>query len=304
MATPAVAPTKTDLTKTMDCTFVTTHFRMGIGRMRQIKQIEVTTTADKTQLRHQKQLIDSPELDEIRSQDGYLQRHLDSISCHYDKSTRFVPNVELAKLYKAMQAYQQIRRPKLVAQFMAEYRKLETLDFAPLAAVLGDQFHRADYAPADEVEAGFDFSFELRPVGKIDLAGLPDFIVEMELEKEQTKRAAAVDEWTKTMRVALHGVITQLFDAVKKDPISGKRKKFYDSHVENLMGFCKTFPTRNLGDDSECMKMRDDIRSLMKGVTPDMLRESENLKDTIAAKLATLKAEASVLVISTGRKFR
>jgi hypothetical protein len=304
MATPAVAPIKTDLSKTMECTFVTTHFHMGIGRMRQIKTLEVTTTADKTQLRHQKQLIDSPELDEIRSQDGYLQRHLDSVSCHYDKSTRFVPNVELAKLYKAMMAYQKIRRPKLVAAFMAEYRKLEALDFAPLAAVLGDQFHRADYAPADEVEAGFNFTFELRPVGKIDLAGLPDFIVEMELQKEQEKRAAAVDEWTKTMRVALRGVVNQLFNVLKKDPITGKRKRLQDDTVNGLVEFCKSFPNRNLGNDTECEGLRNQVLSLMKGVTPDMLRESENLKDLVAEKLAKVNDELGVLVIATGRKFR
>jgi hypothetical protein len=304
MATPAIAPNATDLTKTMECTFVTTHFHMGIGRMRQIKNLEVTTTADKSQLRYQKQLIDSPELDEIRSQDGYLQRHLDSISCHYDKSTRFVPNVELAKLYKAMTAYQKIRRPKLVAAFMAEYRKLEAVDFAPLAAVLGDQFHRGDYAPADEVEAGFDFTFELRPVGKIDLAGLPDFIVEMELQKEVEKRAAAVDEWTKTMRLALHGVVNQLFNVLKKDPINGKRKRLHDETVEGLVEFCKSFPNRNLGNDSECMNIRNQILSLMKGVTPDTLRESENLKDHVADGLEKVKEQLGGLVIATGRKFR
>jgi hypothetical protein len=303
MASPAVAPAL-NLAKTMECTFVTTHFHMGIGRMRQIKNVEIVTTADKSLLRHQKQLIDSPELDEIRSQDGYLQRHLDSISCHYDKSTRFVPNVELAKLYKAMVAYQTIRRPKLVDSFMKAYRKLEAIDFAPLAEALGDRFARADYAPSDEVEAGFDFTFELRPVGKIDLAGLPDFIVAMELEKEQTKRAKAVDEWTKTMRLALHGVVTNLFDALKKDPITGKRKKLFDSNVENLVDFCRSFPGRNLGEDAECLAVRDQIMSLMQGVSPDMLRESENLKDHVAAGLEKMKDGLGVLVIATGRKFR
>jgi hypothetical protein len=48
MASPAVA-LNTD--KTLDCTFITTHFSMGIGRMRQVRNLVVTTTADKTQLR-------------------------------------------------------------------------------------------------------------------------------------------------------------------------------------------------------------------------------------------------------------
>jgi len=301
MATPAVAPAAD---KTLECTFITTHFSMGIGRMRQVRNLEVTTTADKTQLRHQKQMINSPELDEIRSQDGYMTRHLDSVSCRYDEATRFVPNSELAKAYKAMMAYQTIRRPKLVEKFMAEYRNLEAVNFAPLAAVLGDQFDRGDYPKAEEVEKGFSFYFYLRPVGKIDLQGLPDFIVAMELEKEQAKRAAAVDEWTKVMRVALAGVVDSLFNALKRDPITGKRKALKDANVENLVEFCKSFPSRNLGNDAECMKLRDQINSVLSGLSPEQIRNSERVKDHIAETLAEVKKNLGNLVIVSGRRFR
>jgi hypothetical protein len=301
MASPAVA-LNTD--KTLDCTFITTHFSMGIGRMRQVRNLEVTTTADKTQLRHQKQMINSPELDEIRSQDGYMTRHLDSVSCRYDEATRFVPNSELAKAYKAMMAYQTIRRPKLVEKFMAEYRNLEAVNFAPLAAVLGDQFDRGDYPKSEEVERGFSFYFYLRPVGKIDLQGLPDFIVAMELEKEQAKRAAAVDEWTKVMRVALAGVVDSLFNALKRDPITGKRKALKDANVENLVEFCKSFPSRNLGNDAECMKLRDQINSVLSGLSPEQIRNSERVKDHIAETLAEVKQNLGNLVIVSGRRFR
>jgi hypothetical protein len=304
MASPAVAPVKTSLKRTEDCVIIVLGFKMGIGRLRQTSGLEVTTTADKTQLRHQKKLIDSPELEEIRSQDGYMKRHLDSLSCYLDEGKRMLPKVAVEKLYKALVAYQTIRRPKLVASFMAKYRSLEATDFVSLAAVLGDQFDRTDYPKSDDVEAGFAMNFTLHNIGDVDLKGLPDFIVAMELEKEQTKRAAAVDEWTSTMRIALHGVVTNLFDAVKVDPITGKRKKFYDSYIDNLMEFCTTFPSRNLGDDAECLAIRNQIVSLMSGVSPATIRESENMKQHLATKLAELKANSAMLVQATGRKFR
>lgn len=303
MASTAAVP-EIDTKKTEECTFVTTHFGMGIGRMKQVKNLKVETNADPSQLRHQKKLMDVPELEEIRSQDGYMKRHLDSISCRYDEATRFVPNVELAKLYKALVAYQTIRRPKLVENFMKVYRKMEADDFASLRVALGDTFHRGDYPAADEVEKGFTFYFYLRPVGKIDLSGLPDFIVAMELEKEQTKRAAAVEEWTKTMRVALAGVVNQLFNALKRDPVTGARKKLFDSTVEGLTEFCKTFPQRNLGNDDQCMKLRNQILDIMKGVDTEMLRESESLKDAVAAKLETVSTELNSMIVAVGRKFR
>ena len=64
MAAPAVAVSQfesVDLSKTAECTFITVHFKMGIGKMRQIRGLKVETQADSSKLRHQKQLIESPE---------------------------------------------------------------------------------------------------------------------------------------------------------------------------------------------------------------------------------------------------
>src|ERR1035438_10297606 len=57
-------------------------FHMGIGNLRQIK-VKTETTADPSQIRNQKQLIDSPELDEIRSQDSKLRKYVEKNSSRY-----------------------------------------------------------------------------------------------------------------------------------------------------------------------------------------------------------------------------
>jgi hypothetical protein len=215
MATSSVS---LDLKKTTDCVFITTHYHMGIGRMRQIANLKVETTADKTQLRHQKKLIDSPELDEIRSQDGFMNRYIDSKSCNYDKSTRFLAKSEVTAVVRAAEAYRTIRRPALVAKFMAEYRKLEALDFIPLADALGDQFDRGDYPDSNTVENGFSFEYNLREVGHVVLAGLPAFIIEQEIEKDRVKREVAVIEWRDAMRFAGQKAVEALFDALKPQP--------------------------------------------------------------------------------------
>lgn len=301
MATPAIA---VDLSKTKDCVFITTHFSMGIGRMRQIRNLSVETTADKSLLRHQKQLIDSPELDEIRSQDGYIIRHLNSKSCSYDKATRFLPKTELTPVYRAMEAYRTIRRPALVAKFMAVYRELEATDFEPLRVALGSEFDRGDYPKADQVEAGFDFTFTLRPVGEVNLAGLPDFIVAMELEKEQRIRLAAVLEWRDTMRFAGQKAVETLFEALKPQP-DGKRRRLVDSTVENLQEYLNTYNTRDLAGDVEYQKtVIEPLKAIMKGVTMDKIRHSDNLKAYIVKQVGEVKQHASLLVQATGRKFR
>lgn len=307
MTTAAVAPA-VDLGKTKDCVFISTHFHMGIGRMRQIRDLEVWTTADKSQLRHQKQLIDSPELDEIRSQDRQLISHLNSRSCKYSDSMRLLPKSEVEKMYKIVEAYRTIRRPKLVAKFMEKYRELEAIDFEPLSRPapygLGDQFKRSDYPPSSEVEAGFYFEYELREVGKVAIDGVPAFIVEAELKKDAEKREAAVIEWRETLRFAGVEVVNALFDAVKPQP-DGKKRKLFDSAVDNLQEFLSTFNLRDLAGDAEYQtKVVVPLQKLMKGVTMDKIRHSDNLKEHIAKEVAEIRKSASLLVQATGRKFR
>jgi hypothetical protein len=310
MASPAVAPiAAVSLKKTEECVFITTHTTMGIGRMRQIRNLEVVTTADKSLLRHQKQLIDSPELDEIRSQDGYMTRHIDSKSSRYSKATRFIQKTELAALYKSLRAYQEIRRPALVAKFMTMYRALEAVDFEPLSRPspegLGDKFDRGDYPNSDVVEAGFSFTFNIRPVGAINLEGLPDFIVAMELEKELAIRQAAVLEWRDAMRLMGMEAVDALVNALTPDATTGKSKRLFDTTVTNLTEYLDTYANRDLAGDAEYQeKVVTPLRSIMKGVTMDKIRESQNLKKYVHDKVASIKQTAAVLVQETGRKFR
>jgi hypothetical protein len=293
---------KLDLTKTENCVFITTHFTMGIGRMKQIKDLNVVTDADKSQLRHQKKLIDSPELEEIRSQDGFLKRYIDSKMCRYSESTGFLPRAFLTQVDRAILAYQTIRRPKLVAKFMEKYRALEAVDFQPLRDALKEHFNRSDYPQSDIVERGFSFTFYYRPVGTVNLEGISDVIVAREAEKEQAIRLQAVTEWRDALRLAGAEMVDALFDMLK--PEAGKTKKLYGCHVEKLQEFLSTLPDRDLANDTDFMKDMNVVREALKGVTIDRLRESKNLQQYVADKIATVREDIKKLVIVSGRRFR
>jgi hypothetical protein len=305
MASPAVAPTVApviDLSKTESCVSITINFRMGIGRMRQIKNLKVETDTKASELRHQKRLIDSPELEEIRSQDGFLKRYVESKSCWYREATRFLPRVWLTEVDRAIVAYQTIRRPKLVAAFMHQYRLLEAVNFAPLQEALGENFDRSDYPASDIVERGFVLDFNYRNVGSANLTGMSDVIIAREQEKERSIRMEAILEWRDAMRLAGAEMVDALFDMLK--PEAGKTKKMYGCHVEHLQEFIDTFPDRDLVGDTEFKKNLDVIKDAMKGVTIDRLKESKNLQTYIMSKLDSVRADMKKLVITSGRKFR
>lgn len=323
MSTPSVAPS--NIAKTENCKTISYHFSMGIGRMRQIasKVIDpnstldpvthnamtstavIVTTAKASELRQQKRLIDSPELDEIRSQDSKLRSFVESVSAAAGhESTRFVLSTEVEKVWKAMEAYRTLRRPALVEKFMAVYRGLEAVDFEPLRNALGDQFDRGDYKSSDEVEAGFSFTYTVRNVGTVELTGLPSHIIDAEIAKERKQRAEAVEDFKGVLRFTLKKLIDSLFNAVKPQVADGKRRAIKDATVENVMEFIANFKLQDMADDAETQVLVTSLKQVMHGVTPDMLRESDNLKVHIASKLEGISKEAYRLVQVTGRKFR
>lgn len=315
MATTAVAPAL-NLGRTGECKEISYHFSMGIGRMRQIAtkvtedataplqdEVVVVTTAKASEVRSQKRLMDSPELEEIRSQDGKLDRFIKSRSAYAGESRRYMLSAEILKTWKAMEAYRTIRRPQLVEAFMAKYEAAEASDFAEQKAALGNAFERSDYKPAATVRAGFAFWYTIHNVGVISLDGLPSEIVEMERQKEQENRAAAVDEFKHVLRATLVKLTDSLFNQVKPN-VDGKRRQFKEACVDNVLEFVANFEKQDIAQDAEMAKVVANLKSVMKGVTYDKIQESDNLKTYIAAKLAEVKSTLGALVVETGRKFR
>jgi hypothetical protein len=186
---------------------------------------------------------------------------------------------------------------------MVQYRALEALDFTPLALALGDQFDRGDYRPSDEVEAGFGFTYTIRNVGAITLDGLPSFIVDQEVAKEREQRTAAVEDFKVVLRITLSKLIESLFNAVKPQ-YDGKKRAVKDANVANLLEFISNYEKQDMANDTETQALIADMKKVLKGVTPEMLRESDNLKVAIAAKMEAFQKTAHNLVQVSGRKFR
>jgi hypothetical protein len=288
--------------KTEDCVFVTTHFHMGIGRMRQIRNLEVVTDADKNQLRHQKKLMESETLEEIRSQDGKMKRYLETHTARYSESTGFLPKTYITEVDRAMQAYQTLRRPKLVADFMAEYRAMEAVDFQPLRETLKEHFVRSDYPKSDVVERGFIFDFHYRPVGKVGLEGIDNVIIQREVEKELEMRKAAIEEWKDTMRFTALKMVEAVADVLK--PETGKRKRL-DTQIEKLQEYLDTATARDLADDTELQQHLKSLKQLLGGESTEYFRSlGKDVKADIAAQAAKIADSIRTLIQVSGRKFR
>jgi len=301
---PATAPTlapssvKIDLSRVA---MISVSFHNGIGNMKKVK-VKVVTDADASLLRHQKKLLESPELDAIRSADGAIRRWLElKTTPSISEGTYTLPHGLLPEVIERLDTYINNERPVLVGAFMNVY----DAQVAHAAFALGEHFRANDYASRAEVEAGFwcDYQFVSVEVPS-DLKNVDSKAFAKAVEKQQKKLEEAASEIRTALRVAVSEMVTHLA-TVLTPSADGRRKKLYDTTVTNLAEFLSTFSLRNVTDDSQLQVEVEKLRCIMNGVTVEKLRESEGLKDTLLAKVAAVAPTLNQLVTDApARRFR
>jgi hypothetical protein len=310
MATPAVGVEYTgrnsiDISKLMQgARLLSMSFSMGIGNLRQIS-VKAETTADPTQIRNQKKLIDSPELDEIRSQDAKCRRHVEIKASRYtgQEGVLIVADAMIPQIDRMLVAYETLRRPALVAKFMAKYRAEYADDFKQTRLALGDVFNIKDYPHPDVVEAGFVFNYhymDIQTTGKISIAD--PLIREREERKSMAIVRQAAEDMRAAMRLAGAQMVEALFGILK--PEDGTVKKMHACHLTNLQEYLENYNLKDVTDDAEYQTHVNTLRSILGGVSIEKLRESSSLKSKVAEELNAVRGNLKSLVQESGRKFR
>ena len=280
-----------------------TTFNMGIGKMRQIN-VTANTTADPSQVRNQKKLIDSPELEEIRSQDAKLRRWVELKASRFtmQEGVLIIADGMIPAVDRVLVAYELIRRPALVEKFMVQYTAEYESDFQQTRAALGDVFNRKDYPHPNVVRAGFTFRYgymDIQTTGTINIAD-PN-IRQREERKQAAVIAQAAQDLRDTMRAAGAQMVEALFDVLR--PEQGVRKVLR-GQLDRLQEYIDTYNLRDVTNDVEYQQHIDTLKQIMGGVSVDQLRESDSLKADVAMRLEVLRPQLKALVSNVGRKFR
>lgn len=266
--------------------------------------VEVKTDALQSRFRTSKKLLESPELEAIRNADASFKAWLDSpVRCwRYGKSgQRMVPKTQLESVYDACIQYKEADRPKLIAAFVGVY-----LDQVAQAKVdLKEQAEDVTFPSVDEVRGEFEFEFDILNFGTPDTLKLVSpKIYEQEKAKKVQQFTDAVTELRDSMRYACSEMVGKLLESLEPGA-DGKKKKLHEVNVTKLQEFLNSFDLRNVTDDAELQKQISTLRGIMEGVDIEKLRESENLKISIAGKLTEAKAGlASIVGERVTRKFR
>ena len=263
------------------------------------KGTEVDEKIEKSRLRAQKRLLNSPELDAIRTFDYQTRKHIRTASLKYDTGLDMIPLEAVPAIDEWLETRAQERSTKLVPAFVAAYPAA----CEAASKELGSQHRPEDYAPANEVADEFLFRWNWVHFGVPGtLKALKSNIWKRETEKAQQKMETAALQMQLALRQSMLELVQHMADRLTPDP-DGKRKTFHASTVQNLVDFLSNFDFRNITGDAELAKVVKKAKSLLEGVDVNELKSEGAVLSKVQSGIEQISTTLDNLVVKTSRKF-
>ena len=303
MATATAAPIlniqSSDNELAKQTVFIKLHLGL-LGNSRKVSSSRVEVDADKALIRVSKTLLDSPELQAIRTIDGDIRRYLYDTCLPFEVGIHLLPLGLLETVDEKLREFNDKRRV-LVEVFLAAYPRL----CQEAAGRLRTLYNPADYLPADEVRSRFTFSWQYVSYG------VPEQLREISARMFQTERDKAAQamseacaEVQQVMRASLLELVSHLRDRLA-DQADGKSQRLRESTLQKLRDFLGTFDLRNVVDDQDLKEQVDRARALLEGVSTDALRNMPMIRARVREGMAKVAAQMDVLAGDrVSRKFR
>ena len=127
----------------------------SLGNSRKVSSSQVEVDADKALIRISKNLLDSPELQAIRSLDGEIRRYLYDTCLPFDVGIHLLPLGLIEAVDERLREFK-TQRDELVEAFLLAYPRL----CQEAAVRLRTLYNPTDYPPVEEVRTCFTLSWQ------------------------------------------------------------------------------------------------------------------------------------------------
>jgi hypothetical protein len=298
-AVPILSVQSSDNELAKQTVFIKLHLGL-LGNSRKVSSSRVEVDADKALIRVSKTLLDSPELQAIRTLDGDIRHFLYDMCLPFEVGIHLLPLCLVETVDERLHEFKDKRRV-LVESFLGAYPRL----CQEAAGRLRTLYNPADYPPVDEVRSHFTLSWQYVSYGVPEqLREISARFFEEEREKAVVAMSEACTEIQQVMRASLLELVCHLRDRLG-DQQDGKPQRLRESTLQKLRDFLGTFDLRNVVDDQELKEQVDKARALLEGVNTDALRNMPLIRAQGREGMAELAAHMDVLAGDRiSRKFR
>ncbi len=164
---------------------------------------------------------------------------------------------------------------------------------------LGRLFNPADYPP--ELRGLFLVEWDFPSVEP------PSYLLRLNpdlYQEEQERVARRFEEAVRLAEQAFLGEFAKLVTHLTErlGGSDGERRVFRDSAVTNLLEFFEKFKRLNVRSSAELDQLVEQAQELVRGVTPQELRDNGGLRDRIAARLSLVQNDLDALLVERPRR--
>ena len=245
-------------------------------------------------------LLDSPELQAIRTLDGDVRHFLYDMCLPFEVGIHLLPLGLVETVEEKLHEFKD-KRGELVESFLSAYPRL----CQEAAGRLRTLYNPTDYPPVDEVRSHFTFSWQYVSYGVPEqLREISAHFFQEEREKAVVAMSEACTEIQQVMRASLLELVNHLRERLADQP-DGKPQRLRESTVQKLRDFLGTFDLRNVVDDQELKEQVEKARALLEGVSTDALRNMPLVRAWVREGMAEVATQMDVLAGDRiSRKFR
>lgn len=259
----------------------------------------VNSTADKKMLSVNKKLFDSPELKAIASNqiklDEFIARRSSPIPL---KKGHHLVAVDLYSEVENVLMQTLEKHNQLVDAFVDVYQKA----VEKAKDLLGDQFNENDYPVSSAVKSYFLFTWEyLEFSTSSKLKIISKEAAERNEERFQANVVQAGQAMEQLLRAQMQGLVKHLVERLTptgefNEDLTEKKRVFRDSMLDKINDFLSVFDARNLTQSAELKGLVEQARALTQGITPEVLRSDEALRDSVSTGFTKIRTELDKMI--------
>jgi hypothetical protein len=212
-----------------------------------------------------------------------------------EPGVRLIRQQELERFNQQMAGYR--------VELEAAVRRLDD-HYAELKALarrrLGDLYNPTDYPPS--LQGLFNVEWDFPNVEP------PDYLCQLNpaiYEQERARVAARFEEAVQLTEQAFIGEFAKLIEHLTerlRDNGDGERKIFRDSAITNLTEFFDRFRQLNVRSNQELDALVEQAQRVVQGHAPQDLRDSDGLRQHVAAQLSRVQAALDGMVVDRPRR--
>jgi len=244
-----------------------------------------------------KKLVDPESLKPICKVGNAARTYLTSISLPFPiQGMVFIPKEMITRVDQRLEEFKG-EFSQTVDSFLRDYDKLRET----ATVYLGDLFNEIDYPVRVEKKFSFAWRFIILDVPNGKSGILSPEVYEREKEKFIQTMEEARSMAIESLREEFASMVERITERFTQNG-DGKPKVFKNATVESFYEFFETFKERNIFRDEQLAELVGRAQAVLGGVSPESIRTSDHLKETIRTGMAEIENAMSVALARPRRK--